>query len=85
MLPALICKRSTTGVAQRPHRGHDASVMGEVVLDGCSLLRLRELRFSTCVASGQVELELVLVVPTLQRILRWIAQLPDGGSDACPA
>jgi hypothetical protein len=50
--------------------------------DGCSLLRLRELRFTACVASGQVELEQVRVVPTLQRILRWITQLPDGGPDA---
>ena len=72
-------QRSTTGVAQSPHRDCDALIVGEVVLDGRSFLRLRELWFTACLAHRQVELALVLVVPTLQRTLRRVAQLPDGG------
>src|SRR5574343_643566 len=75
-------QRSTTGVAQRPHGGRDASIVGEVVLDRRSFLGLRELGFSACVAGWQIKTLLVFTEPALQGILGGVTQLTDCGSDA---
>ena len=76
-------------VVAKPKRRRFASYLGEISLAPDNIIN-RDFQAATpnekwltaCVASGQVELELVLVVPTLQRILRRIAQLLDGGPDA---
>ena len=56
--------------------------MSKVVRDGCSFLLVRELWFPARVAHWQVEVFLILAIPTLQGILGWVTQLPDGGPDA---
>ncbi len=80
--PNMRGQRPSAGIAQCPHGGSNAAVVSEVVLDSCRFLLLRELGSPARIARWQVELLLVFVVPALQRILCWITQLTDRGSDA---
>ena len=75
-------QRTTAGIAQSPDRGSNASIVDKVVLDRRILLRLRELRFSACVARWQIATLLVLAVPVLEGIFGGVTQLPVGGPDS---
>lgn len=61
---------------------YSLTIVGQVVIDGRILLRLRDLRFSTCIAGRKALALLILQVPALQCILAGVAQLTDGRFDA---
>ena len=67
-----------TGAAQCPHGGRNASIVNEVVLNSCLLLRPRVFGRLARIACWQIESLFVFPVPALQSILGGVTQLPNG-------